>query len=164
MEKNSLTQLIKKGLGAAKKGCEIAATESSQIQNDVQHPHLKASLEHGHKTSKEWAKRIDHALQEVGGSDEQENRIVEANVEVCREIRQQASDETACDLGIIAGCQLALHYWIASFGTLKTYAAHAGLKQTAEHMEKCAEEAKQSDEELTRIAFEMLGKQAQRAA
>lgn len=164
MNKNSLTQLVKKGLAAVKNGCEISAAETSEIQNDVQNPRLKASLEKGNKTSKEWAKRIDHALQEVGGAEEQQNRIMEAHVEVCREIRQLASDEIVRDLGIIASCQLALHYWIASFGTLKTYAAHSGLQQTAKHMETSVEEAKRADEELTEIALEIMGKQAQRAA
>jgi ferritin-like metal-binding protein YciE len=164
MDKNSLTQLVKKGLAAAKRGSHIAAAATSEMHNDVHNPHLKASLERGDKISREWAMRIDHGLKEVGGAEEQHNRIMEAHVEVAREIRQQAPDETVCDLGIIASGQLALHYWISAFGTLKAYAASAGLQQTAQHMATSVAEAKQADEELTQIAFEIMGKQAQRAA
>ncbi|MEO5969531.1 MAG: DUF892 family protein [Bdellovibrionia bacterium] len=164
MNKNSLTQLVKKGLAAAKSGSEIAAKSTTEIQNDVHHPRLKTCLEHGNKTSQEWSTRIDQALQEVGGAEEQQNRIVKAHVEVAREIRQQAPDDMARDLGIIASGQLALHYWISAFGTLKAYAATAGLQQTAQNMAMSVDEAKRSDEELTQIAFEIMGRQAQRAA
>ena len=154
------------GLAAAKGGSQIAAKATSEIQRDLQSSRLKMSLENGNKISKEWAVRIDRALQEIGGAaaGDQKNRVMEAHIEVSRELRQQASDGIMRDLAIIASGQLALHYWIAAFGTLKAYAKSAGLQKTSQDMETSVEEAKHADEELTQIALEILRNQEQQAA
>ena len=60
------------------------------------------------------------------------------------------------DLGIVAAGQLALHYWIASFGTLGNYASELGLEKTTEAMRTSLEEAKQADLQHTQLAEKML--------
>jgi ferritin-like metal-binding protein YciE len=101
--------------------------------------------------------RIDRALQEAGGSGEQKNPVLEGLYEVSRQIRQQAPDDTSRDLGIIANGQLALHYWIAAFGTIRTYASQLGMSETAEAMQTSLDEAKQGDEQHTEIAKRIMG-------
>ena len=71
---------------------------------------------------------------------------------------EQATDDDACDLGIIAAGQLALHYWIGSFGTQKSYAEAVGLTEAANNMQNCVEEAKAADEKYTTIAEQILSK------
>ncbi|QJD79069.1 DUF892 family protein [Spirosoma rhododendri] len=158
MENEPLTQLIKQGLGALKAGSQVAEQATSEIQNDVRDAQLTDALKKGNQTSQQWSARIDRALAEVGGSDQQENPVLEAHYEVSKKIRQQATDDISRDLGIIAAGQLALHYWIASFGTLGTYAAAAGLQQTEQDMNASLEEAKQADSEQTSIAQQILNK------
>lgn len=157
MENESLKELIKQGLAALKEGSKVAAAATDEIQNDVQNPQLKDALSQGSETSKQWVSRLDGALQEAGGGDEQQNPILEAHYEVSKRIRQQAPDATSRDLGIIASGQIALHYWIASFGTLRTYAAQVGLSQTEQAMQTSLEEAKQADEQQTVIAKQIMG-------
>lgn len=152
-----LTQLIKQGLSALKAGSKVAAGATDEIQNDAKDSGLKAALSQGNETSKQWTARIDQALNEAGGGDEQENPILEAHYEVSKKIRQQAPDDYARDLGIIAAGQLALHYWIAAFGTLRTYAAQAGLSQTEQAMQTSLDEAKQADEQHTQLAKQIMG-------
>lgn len=156
MENQALTQLIKQGLAALKAGSKVAAGATDEIRNDARDAKLKAALEQGNQTSKQWMARIEQALNEAGGADEQQNPILEAHYEVSRRIRQEASDDASRDLGIIASGQLALHYWIAAFGTLRTYAQQAGLTQTAQHMQASLDEAKQADEEHTNIAMQIM--------
>ena len=72
-------------------------------------------------------------------------------------IRQQAPDDTSRDLGIIANGQLALHYWIAAFGTIRTYAAQIGMEETARAMQACLDEAKEGDTAHTTIAQRIMG-------
>jgi len=157
MANEQLKQLIKQGLTALKAGSKVAAGATSEIQNDAHNPELKAMLEKGNHTSQEWSARIDQALEEAGGGEEQQNPILEAHYEVSQKIRQQAPDDYTRDLGIIAAGQLALHYWIASFGTLRTYAEQAGLSQTAEHLQTSLDEAKQADEQHNKIAKQIMG-------
>lgn len=156
MNKDALKQLIAQGLAAMKAGSKVATGAQGEIQNDVRHPDLKAALEQGSQTSQHWAQRIDQALQEAGGSGEQSNPVVEALYEVSRQIRQQAPDDASRDLGIIASGQLALHYWIAGFGTMRTYASQLGMDETARNMEASLNEAKQADDQLTEIAKRIM--------
>lgn len=157
MENEALKTLIQQGLAALKAGGQVAAQATDEIQKDTRNPQLKAALDQGNETSKQWAARIERALQEAGGAGEQQNPILEAHYEVSRRIRQQAPDDDSRDLGIIAAGQLALHYWIASFGTLRTYAAQAGLSQTEQELQTSLDEAKQADEQHTQIAEQIMG-------
>lgn len=157
MANQQLKQLITQGLAALKAGSQIAAGATDEIQNDARNPQLKAALDQGNKTSKTWTTRIERALGEAGGAGEQENPILEAHYQVSKKIRQQASDDTSRDLGIIAAGQLALHYWIAAFGTLRTYAAQVGLSQTEQELQTSLDEAKQADEQHTALAKQIMG-------
>jgi ferritin-like metal-binding protein YciE len=156
MENQNLKELIKKGFAAMKSGSQIAAEATDEIQNDVKNEELKNALEHGNEQSKVWLQRIERGLEQAGGGAEQENEILKAHFEVGKEIRGQAADDVSRDLGIIASGQMALHYWIASFGTQASYAGATGMDQTQQEMQNCLNEAKQADENLTQIAKSIL--------
>lgn len=76
---------------------------------------------------------------------------------VSRQIRQQAPDDASRDLGIIANGQLALHYWIAAFGTIRAYAEQLGLSGIAQAMQTSLDEAKAADERHNQIAATIMG-------
>jgi ferritin-like metal-binding protein YciE len=152
MEEQGLKELIKKGFAAMKAGSNVAAEATSEIQNDAKSEELKKSLEEGNAHSKVWAQRIDRCLQEVGGSADEDNEILKAHYQVSKQIRQQASDDDSRDLGIIASGQMALHYWIAAFGTQVSYAEAAGLTNAQQEMQACLDEAKEADLKQTEIA------------
>jgi len=156
MENQNLKELIKQGFAAMKAGSSVAAKATDEIQNDVKNQELKNALQQGNEQSKVWAQRIDRGLEEAGGTTDQENEILKAHYQVSKEIRQQAKDDDTRDLGIIASGQMALHYWIAAFGTQASYAAAAGLNQAQQEMQACLDEAKQADEKHTQIAKSIL--------
>ena len=156
MNDDALKKLVGQGLAAMKAGSKVAADATGEIRNDVRHPDLKAALEKGNQVSQQWAQRIDEALSEVGSGGEQRNPILEAHHEVSRKIRQQAPDDTARDLGIIADGQLALHYWIAAFGTIRAYAGQLGMSGVERNMQTSLDEAKQADEQHTTIAKRIM--------
>ena len=157
MANEQLKPLIKQGLAAMKAGGKIGARAADEIENDARNSQLKQTLQKGTETAKQWAQRIDRALQEAGGADERDNPVLEAHYEVSKRIRQQASNDEARDLGIVAAGQLALHYWIASFGTMHAYTKQVGMSQAAQDMETCLNEAKQADEQHTQIAMQIMG-------
>ena len=139
-----------------KTGSEMAAEATSDIMNAAQHPKLKEALQKGSKTSEKWAERIERGLQEAGGSEKRNNFIIEAVGKVNQEIMKSAQDATSRDLGIISAGQLALHYWIAAFGTMQSYAGEAELNEAKQEMKACLKEAKEADEEHTKIAEEIM--------
>ncbi|UOG77495.1 ferritin-like domain-containing protein (plasmid) [Hymenobacter tibetensis] len=159
MDTNDLKQLIQDGLAAQQAGSQVAAKATDEILNDATHPALKQALEQGNQTAKEWASRIERAIAEVGGGEKQNNEILEAHYEVSKQIRAKATTDAVRDLGIIASGQLALHYWIASFGTVASYAASAGFTQTEQELKASVQEAKQADDQHTDIAQQILAAQ-----
>ena len=156
MNSTALKELIKNGLAAQQAGSKVAAKATDDIQDDATNTELKSLLEQGNATAKQWQQRIEQAIAEAGGVDEQDNDILEAHYKVSKEIRSEAETDAVRDLGIIASGQLALHYWIASFGTVASYAEAAGLAQTAQQLHRSVDEAKQADEQHTALAKRML--------
>ncbi len=156
MADQELRMLVAQGLQALQAGGEVAKTATSEIQADASHPDLKAALQAGNKTAEQWAHRIAQARRETGDAEDTGNPILEAHFEVSKKIRHNAPDAMSRDLGIVAAGQLALHYWIASFGTLGNYAATLGLTQTEQSMRTSLDEAKQEDQQHTALAEKML--------
>ncbi|MGI4864347.1 MAG: ferritin-like domain-containing protein [Janthinobacterium lividum] len=156
MNSEDLKQLIKDGLAAQHAGSKVAAKATDDILDDATDTELKTLLERGNETAKQWQQRIEQAIDEAGGADDQDNEILEAHYEVSKEIRSNADTDQVRDLGIIASGQLALHYWIASFGTVASYAKAAGLTQTAQELHRSVDEAKQANEQHTQLAERLL--------
>lgn len=159
MADQALKALVAQGLQALRAGSEVAKAATSEIQNDARDPGLKSALQAGTRTSEQWAQRIERALAEAGHAEDAGNPVLDAHYEVSRRIRQKAPDDLSRDLGIIAAGQLALHYWIASFGTLRTYASALGLSETEQAMQASLDEAKQADQQHTDLARKLLDAQ-----
>ena len=156
MADDNLKELVSQGLSAMKAGSNVAERATDEISNDASHPDLKAALEQGNSTSKKWADQIDRAMEQTGPGQQGDNKILEAHYEVSRLIRQQAPDAMSRDLGIVAAGQLALHYWIAAFGTMASYLGALGMDNAASAMKASADEAKQADQKHTELAAKLL--------
>lgn len=156
MVDQNLKQMVAKGIGAMKAGSDVAAKATSEIQKDASSPDLKAALDEGNKTSQKWAERIDRAVSQAGDGQTGDNPVMEAQYEVSRRIREAAPGDNARDLGIIANGQLALHYWIAAFGTMANYLKALGMNDVAGDMKTSADEAKRADEQHTQLAEKLL--------
>ncbi len=156
MPEQEIKTLVAQGLQALKAGGEVAKKATAEIETDASHPELKSALQAGNTTSEQWAQRIRQAIEEAGSAEDTGNPILEAHYEVSKKIRQKAADATSRDLGIVASGQLALHYWIAAFGTLGNYASKLGLDQVAQSMHSSLDEAKQADQKHNALAEKLL--------
>ena len=156
MADQHLKGLVAQGLQAMKAGSDVAKMATGEIHQDATHPELKAALEAGNKTSEQWAQRIQSAIQEAGRAEQVPNEIMQAHYDVSKKIRQRAENHLTRDLGIVAAGQLALHYWIASFGTMANYANKLGMTQVAQDMKMSLDEAKHADEMHTALAEKLL--------
>ena len=156
MDEQDFRTNVGKGLAVMRTGSETAAKATDEISNDASHPALKAALEEGNSKSKEWAGLIARAIEQVGMDGQQENPILEAHYKLSQSIRRDAKEATSRDLGIIASGQLALHYWIAAFGTMASYTGKLGLADVAGGLKAAAEDAKRGDEKCSAIARQLL--------
>lgn len=160
MSDQAIKTLVSEGIAAMQAGTKVAEKATGEIRHDARDPDLQAALDEGNRTSAEWRQRIEAAANEVGGVREIENQILQAHYDVSRQIRQDAQDDQSRDLGIIASGQMALHYWIAVFGTMRSYAAQTGLSQVEQSMAASLAEAKQADEAHTELAAKIMRKAA----
>ena len=156
MPDQDIKTLIAHGLQALRAGGEVAKKATGDIERDAKHPELKAALQAGNETSEQWARRIGQAIDQVGGVENAGNPILEAHYEVSKRIRQHAPNDLSRDLGIVAAGQLALHYWIASFGTLANYAAKLGLDTVTQAMRSSLDEARKADAAHNALAEKLL--------
>ena len=154
---DDLKDLVANGLLALKAGGRRAAQATDEIQNAATSSDLKQALKKGEKTSREWRDRVDRAMDEFDVEGEGDNPVIDAVYQVSKRTRQEASTDAVRDLGIVASGQLALHYWIAAFGTLGAYAKRLGKSDVAQAMSQCVDEARQVDEQHTQIAQQIMG-------
>ena len=130
-----------------------------KIEEQASDPALKDLLRQGSRHAEEWRERLSAASQMLGGTQAaaEGNPIIDAIQQVGGKIISKATDATARDLGIIASGQLALHYYIAAFGTMAAYAQMLGMDEVAQPLHACLDEAKRGDARYTELA-DRLGK------
>ena len=151
--------MLQDAIVAVQAAGEAGRQATLKIQEQASNPALKELLQHGSKHADGWAERLSQASGKVGGAQTQTqgNPIIDAIQQVGGKIISKAADPTARDLGIIASGQLALHYYIAAFGTMASYAKMLGMEEVAQSLHTCLEEAKKGDERYTELA-QQLGK------
>ena len=71
-----------------------------------------------------------------------------------------AKDNPVLDAGIIANAQRVEHYGIAGYGCAKTYARQLGHSDVAQVLDRMAEEAGDTDKQMSQIAETVLNQQA----
>jgi ferritin-like metal-binding protein YciE len=84
-------------------------------------------------------------------------------IEEGQEIIKEFKGTPALDAGLLAAAQAVEHYEIARYGTLRTWAAELGLKNSAKLLETTLREEKTTDETLTKLAEAGVNQHAQAA-
>ncbi|GAA4468882.1 hypothetical protein GCM10023093_27380 [Nemorincola caseinilytica] len=77
---------------------------------------------------------------------------MEGLIKEAEEIMEECDAGAMCDAGIISAGQKVEHYEIATYGTLRQFAATLGLADVASILEKTLAEEKAADETLTTVA------------
>lgn len=75
-------------------------------------------------------------------------------------IKETEQDTYTRDAGLILAAQKAEHYEIASYGTLRIFAAHMGEEEIQSILEKILENEKETDVNLTKIAEGYINERA----
>lgn len=75
-------------------------------------------------------------------------------------IMEDTEEGAMRDAGIISAAQKVEHYEIASYGTLRTFAATIGLDKAVDILESTLEEEKKADSLLTELAVSTINEEA----
>ena len=122
---------------------------------------LKAAFEKHETETEEHVARLEKVFEEIeetprGKSCDAIMGIIEEGQEVMKEFKGAPS----LDAGLLAAAQAVEHYEIARYGTLKTWAAELGLKQSVRLLETTLAEEKKTDETLTQLAEQQVNQHA----
>ena len=158
--REAVTVMLQDAIMAVQAASASGQETTGKIAGQANHPELKALLEHGSSYAATWRERLAQLARKVGAPEQAAsmgNPIIDAIQKAGGLIIHKASDATARDLGVIASGQLALHYYIAAFGTMAAYAKMLGMPEVAEVLAKCLAEARQGDERYTELAAKIGG-------
>lgn len=125
---------------------------------------LRAAFQKHETETEEHVARLEKVFEEIdetprGKTCDAILGIIEEGQEVMKELK----GAPALDAGLLAAAQAVEHYEIARYGTLKTWAAELGLKQSVKLLEATLSEEKKTDEALTKLAESEVNQHAQAA-
>lgn len=149
------------GLQALKSAGDQGKEAASDTAKAVTAPELKQMVETGSKMADEHAATIASLLQKAGGNaGGMPNKIMEGIRAGNRQVVEAAKDPAVRDASVVAAAQIALHYYIAAYGTLASTAKHLGLNDDAQQLKKLTDDSKAHDERMTALAEQMANQRA----
>lgn len=153
MSSSSFSKWYIEGLQALKTADEKGKDASSRISEQISDPRLKKAFDEGVKIGQKHTDAVTLILERAAPKAKSApNPIIDGMIEGAKAILGAAGDPMTRDAGIVAGEQIQLHYFIATYGTLASVAKHLGLSDDAKTFKRLSEEATAADQEYTNLA------------
>ena len=150
MASDAMKDLFVQGLQALYTAGQQGSQAAAAIAQAASAPELKQEVQQGSQLAQRQAERLEKLFGMAGASAEgTKNEISEGIQAASKRIMEGSRDSQTRDAGIIASGQIAMHYYIAAFGTLAGYAKALGMTDAAGLLHEMVEDSKQQDERLT---------------
>ena len=173
-------------VGAHQRGATVAAAHSGRIQEAVhglfarglRHvyaahhqgagqaaenrelasmPELKAALAKGVQENMQQAERLERVFRLAGHAVEgTPDQAMQGIISDNKAANAETTDPVARDQQLIASGQLAAHYYLAHYGTLRSYAQTLGNGDAADLLQETLDETVRVDEGFTVLAHHLL--------
>ena len=154
---NGLQELMVQGMQAVYDAEQQGVNAAPQIEQKVTNPELKQKLQERTQRGQQQLQRLEQAIQKAGGQTRGEpNMIAKGILDTGNKIMNETQDPDARDAGIIASAQIAIHYYIAAYGTLRSYADALGNQEASQLMQQTLDERKQQDQDMSRLAEQVV--------
>lgn len=133
-----------------------------KLAKAAQSQELKATfLKHREETQGQ-IERLELVFEELGKAARGKTcEAIKGLLEEGEEIIDDYEGAPALDAGLVSSGQAVEHYEIARYGTLKTWAAQLGLKQSVKLLDQTLQEEKKTDELLSQLATSLANQKAQ---
>ena len=126
---------------------------------------LKAAFEKHESETEAQVERLEGVFAEIDESPRGKTcDAIMGILEEGQEIMKEYKGMPALDAGLLAAAQAVEHYEIARYGTLKTWAAELGLKQSVKLLDATLSEEKKTNEDLTKLAESGVNQHAEAGA
>ncbi len=158
---NGLQELFVQGMQAVYDAEQQGINAAPAIADRATHPELKQKLQERTDKGRQQVQRLEQAIQQAGGTPRGEpNEIAKGILAVGNKIMNETQDPDARDAGIIAAAQIALHYHMAAYGTLRSYADALGNQQASQLLQQTLDERKRQDQDMSRLAEQVINPKA----
>jgi len=114
---------------------------------------LKTAFETHLKETEGQVKRLEQVFEKLGRSPSGKTcKAMQGLVEEGNELLKEDADPEVLDAALIAAAQKVEHYEIASYGTVRTYAAQLGDADICALLQQTLDEEGATDKKLTQLA------------
>lgn len=135
--------------------------ELPAIKDQVSNPDLRAALEREITSAKEQCNRINAAFTAINEAPTGEtSESLRSLLKRTRSLINQSQEKEVRDAAVINAIQQINHSNIAGLGSLSAYAKEIGHDTSASSFHECVEMEKDIDEELSKIAWNRVNREA----
>jgi ferritin-like metal-binding protein YciE len=125
---------------------------------------LKAAFEEHETQTEQHVARLEQVFEEIDASPRGKTcDAIMGIIEEGQEIIKEFKGTPALDAGLLAAAQAVEHYEIARYGTLRTWAAELGMRNSVKLLETTLGEEKKTDQTLTKLAEAEVNQHAKAA-
>lgn len=161
MAEHTVGMLFSEGLeylyGAHRQGGSQAAAN----QRTSTSPRLRAMLRTGARTNGDQARRLEQVFRSAGLKPRaRHSKAMQGIIDANNAAVARTRDPAARDLLNIEMGQIAAHFYLAAYGTLRTQAEHLGLGQAVRLLQQTLDETGQVDQAFTRLAGHLTRRSA----
>ncbi len=155
---DNIKELYVQGLQAVHDAYDKGAQTADEISAAATDQRLKTQLSQGSQSAQQQKQTLLQVFAASGAQPEKiENATIDGMIATAKNIRERNQDPLARDLGIIASAQISFHYYIASLGTLRTYAQAIGENDSADMLQQLLDGIKQQDQQYTALSEQLIG-------
>jgi len=127
-------------------------------------PEVKQLVEADTELTRQHAGQLASLLRNAGAEPgSMPNPIIEGIRAGNRQVVEAAGDDGVRDASVITAAQIALHYFIAAYGTLASSAKHLGMSEDAATLRRMLDEVRRQDERFTALAEDTINTRAMAA-
>ncbi len=153
MPGQAVKELFSEGLCSLYGAHQQGSAQAAANQRTSTSPKLRSMLKAGAKANLDQARRLEGVFASVGlrphgNHDKAMQGIIDANNAVVARTR----DPAARDLLNIELGQVAAHFYLATYGTLRTYAEASGNRAAVRLLQRTLDETGLIDREFSRLA------------
>ena len=154
----ALDTVFVQGLQALYGAHRLGAAQAASARRTAASPKVRSLLADGSHRSYRQAHRLAKIFRSMGlRPTVRENPAMEGIRDTNVAMAAHAPGPVARDLAHVAAGQMAMHYYGASYGTLREYARAIGNRKAAKLLDKTLAETKRADRHHTAVARGLIG-------
>ena len=135
-----------------------------QIVSAVSSNELKQALQQHMEETQGQVKRLEQIFKQIGEKPGGETcKGMQGLIQEGQKIIKEGGAPEVLDAAIIGAAQAMEHYEIAGYGTARTLAQQAGMREAVQLLEQTLQEEKRTDERLTQVAESSVNQKAKQA-